>query len=229
MTEQVIIGAFSAATGEQYAQRRQTCLDTWIPTVEDLGAMVVFLLGDPALLAADYRPERHELWLPARDQYLFLPQKTREFCRWAIGHQDAPPWTYLFKCDDDTYIHGPRFAAYEPAGRDYIGNEWKAGVRYASGGAGYWLSRRSAEIVAEQLATDPQATPDDPIWSKTSGPEDMAVGALLRSEEIQFHKDPSFEPWGWRPSATPADNPHLITTHAIEDQAMLTVHRRCGF
>ena len=57
-----------------------------------------------------------------------------------------------------TYVSIPRLKAYDlarpgvPGAPDYVGTEWKPGVGYASGGAGYFLSRKAATIVAETLA-----------------------------------------------------------------------------
>ena len=107
----------------------------------------VFLLGCPTAL----QPElvgTHALVCPCPDDYPSLPQRTRWFCRWALAQND---WDYLFKCDDDTYVSITRLSLYDLAGRDYVGAEWKPGVGYGSGGAGYFLSRKAATAVAERL------------------------------------------------------------------------------
>ena len=102
---------------------------------------------------------------PCPDDYPSLPQRTRWFCRWALAQND---WDYLFKCDDDTYVSITRLSLYDLAGRDYVGAEWKPGVGYGSGGAGYFLSRKAATAVAERL-------------EQPCGAEDALVGQVLRS------------------------------------------------
>ena len=69
--------------------------------------------------------------------------------------------------------------------------EWRPGVGYASGGAGYFLSRKAAAIVAERLASYP------------TGAEDLLVGRVLKDAGIELSIDPRFVPFG-SPDAAPA-------------------------
>ena len=139
----ILIGALSAW---KYPERRRRCLATWMRDADALGVPAVFLLGCPTAVA----PEQigpHALVLPCPDDYASLPQRTMWFCRWATQYSVlGTQWDYLFKCDDDTYISIPRLLAFDPAGRDYIGAEWRPGVGYGSGGAGYFLSRRPRQL-----------------------------------------------------------------------------------
>ena len=57
--------------------------------------------------------------------------------------------------------------SYDLAGRDYVGAEWRPGVGYGSGGAGYFLAGPAAAIVAERL-------------THTTGVEDLLVGKSAR-------------------------------------------------
>jgi hypothetical protein len=125
------------------------------------------------------------------------------------------PWDYLFKCDDDTYISLPRLMAVDPAGRDYIGAEWRPGVGYASGGAGYILSRRAVSIVAERLESYP------------TGAEDLLVGQVLRAAGIEFSVDPRFVPFG-SPDRRPCADNDLITLHAAAEELVLASHGETG-
>ena len=160
----ILIGALS---GWAYAERRERCLSTWMADAYELTTPAFFLLGCPTCK----HPEQlgpHHLALPCPDDYPSLPQRTRWFCQWALnlpspsgrgaGGEGLARWDYLFKCDDDTYVSIPRLLAYADSflspntshlSPDYIGAEWKPGVKYASGGAGYFLSRKAAAIVAE--------------------------------------------------------------------------------
>ena len=158
-------------------------------------ARSVFLIGVPELQAPELAGRY--LLLPGPSDYRSLPQRTRAFCQWAISRDD---WDYLFKCDDDTYVSIPRLIRY-PLTADYIGAEWAPGVRYASGGAGYFLSRKAAEAVARHL-------------TQKEGPEDVYVRDALASQGIPFTKDQRFVALG-NEELRPRANNDLITLHAV--------------
>jgi hypothetical protein len=210
----ILIGALS---GWKYHERRRRCLATWIRDAEEMGVESVFLLGGSTVVA----PERigpNALVCPCPDDYPSLPQRTRWFCRWATEYSvPSTQWDYLFKCDDDTYVSIPRLLAYvdcELGGRDYVGAEWRPGVGYGSGGAGYFLSRKAAAIVAERLV---QAT----------GPEDMLVGQILRAAGAAFSIEPRLIPMGSMERRPKREN-RLITLHGVEADAFLAAHEETG-
>jgi hypothetical protein len=219
----ILIGALS---GWAYADRRERCLSTWMADGDALGVQSVFLLGCPTAAAPELIGP-YALALPCPDDYPSLPQRTAWFCRWALnlpspsavlsggrgaGGEGAllpspsgrgaggEGWDYLFKCDDDTYVSIPRLKAYDLAGRDYVGAEWKPGVGYASGGAGYFLSRRAATIVAETLAI-------------THWAEDLHVGNALRAAGIPLSIEPRLVPFASMERRPRRDN-DLLTLHA---------------
>lgn len=208
----IIIGALSGAA---MSDRRAQCRATWMADAAAVGCDAVFLLG------SERGPELNgdELHLPCPDAYWNLTQRTRWFCEWALSRDG---WDYLFKCDDDTYVSIPRLLAYHTAGRDYIGAEWKEGVKYGSGGAGYFLSRRASEVVARQLR-------------HVGGAEDRLVGRILRRHQIYLSVEPRFVPYataggdanrlsgGW----PRADN-DLITGHQPTPEAWLQAHAATG-
>ena len=199
----ILIGALSA---RDYKDRRQNCLETWVVAARAMGMDTRFLIGDSSL--AQLQDDGTTLWLPVPDDYPSLPQKTQAFCAWALGRTD---WDYLLKCDDDTAICASRLAEYDTAGKDYIGAEWRQGVDYGSGGAGYFLSRRAAEIVAERLR-------------HTVGPEDLLVGDVLRAAGIHLFKDGRFVPFGTI-AHRPALSNDLITAHAVGREVFEAIHR----
>jgi hypothetical protein len=201
----ILIGALSAAS---YDDRRQNCLDTWMVTAAEVGIDAVFLLGDPGL--SEPKREERNLWLPVPDEYQDLPQKTQAFCVWAISR---PDWDYLFKCDDDTAISIRRLLAYPTNGADYIGAKWKPSVTYASGGAGYLLSREAARIVSEGLR-------------RTRGPEDLFVGEVLLEAGLDLRTEPKFIPWG-KMHHRPAAGNGYITAHAVGREVFEAVHAEC--
>lgn len=141
--------------------------------------------------------------LDCADDYASLPFKTQAICRWAMERE----YDFIFLCDDDTYCCVPRLMGSDFHRYDYTG--WFVrcvscepdeddhctcvtgeGLRlhsYASGGSGYWLSRRSMGIVAAaDFAKDP-LRPDSPEPS-TRG-EDLQVGWALGRAGVKCHRD----------------------------------------
>ena len=160
----ILIGALS---GWAYAERRQRCLSTWMADAYELKTPAFFLLGCPTCK----HPEQlgpHHLALPCPDDYPSLPQRTRWFCQWALnlpspsgrgglpaaGARAWPAGTTSSNATTTPTSASPACSPTPPSShltpprRDYIGAEWKPGVKYASGGAGYFLSRKAAAIVA---------------------------------------------------------------------------------
>jgi hypothetical protein len=195
----ILIGALS---GWKHHERRGRCLATWMADGDAMGVRSVFLLGCPTAEAAE-EIGCHHLVLPCPDDYASLPQRTRLFCQWALSTEYSAlstHWDYLFKCDDDTYVSIPRLLAYDLAGRDYVGAEWRPGAAYGSGGAGYFLSRKAAATVADRL-------------TMPSGAEDLLVGQVLRAAGIPLSIEPRFVPFG-SAARRPARSNDLITCHA---------------
>ncbi len=174
-------------------------------------ARSVFLIGIPELKTPEL--VGRYLLLPGPSDYRSLPQRTRAFCQWAISRDD---WDYLFKCDDDTYVSISRLVRY-PLAADYIGAEWTPRVRYASGGAGYFLSRKAAEVVAERM-------------TQKEGPEDVYVRDVLASQGIPFTQDQRFVAIGNEELRPRADN-DLITLHCVPSvpaALFYKTHQECG-
>jgi hypothetical protein len=191
-----VIGALSAQT---YEQRRQACLATWAKQNGRDDVEIVFLVGNgPSSLPAR---EGHLLRCPCPDDYQSLPQKTRWFCLWALLNYD---FEYLFKCDDDTYVDIDRLLACG-ASADYVGHDIAG---FASGGAGYLLSRRAATAVVAQML-------------ERTGPEDVLVQKALAQAGIGFTPDPRFYPWNDR---APAGDNDLVTSHYCGPDLMPIVH-----
>jgi hypothetical protein len=195
--ETILIGLLSC-----HAHRERDLLveQTWKPVAESLGMRVVFLVGDgrhaPATwLDGDY------LHCPCKDDYLSLPAKSHAFFQWALTQ---PDWQTVLKADDDSLIIPERLAALDMQGVDYRGVEWKPGVNYGSG-AGYLLSRRAVEIVAERMV-------------ETHGSEDMIAGKHLRRAGIPLTKDARVDPWGKCP---PTPENDIVITHKLDRERWL--------
>jgi hypothetical protein len=207
----VIVGILTCG---QTTARRQACNATWVRRLKaSPNVRVVFLVGANNVEA---KLEADILNLPCKDDYDSLVYKTKEFCRWALT-QD---FDYLFKCDDDTFVVADRFLKYDPCGRDYIGIDPsdQANPRFASGGAGYWLSRDAVEIVArmnvEQVISETALNG----WA-----EDYSVYWVLK-EKFALHNDLRFQPWNL-PHTFPKSSNEIITTHYIQPSEMHRLDR----
>ena len=144
-----------------------------------------------------YVPKADEVLLPCPYDFKHLPFKVREICYWTLDCD----YDYLFKVDTDTYVDIPRLLASGFEQHDYIGTPFTVGdLAYASGGAGYWVSRRAMCF----LATAAIATPWDDIW----------VGQTLREYGIPLHIDTRYN----------VCSPHDFSSGPRPDNDSITSH-----
>jgi glycosyltransferase involved in cell wall biosynthesis len=136
--------------GAQQAQR-----DTWIKDLTGYGIDYRFFLGRPTIAG-----DSDEVFLDVDDDYKSLSFKTQQICRWAIDHG----YESLYKTDTDTLVNPRNLITSRFEQHDYMGSEnedytpvayrlRKGGhpgsrIQFASGGAGYWLSRKSMSAVS---------------------------------------------------------------------------------
>jgi hypothetical protein len=108
--------------------------DTWLRDVP-AGTDYKFFLGNPAGAA-----EPDEVFLNVGDTLQDLTHKTVEMYRWSVENE----YDYVLKVDLDTFVR-PQ-AWLESDFRDF---DWTGGQNsfFASGGAGYVLSRRAMQAV----------------------------------------------------------------------------------
>jgi hypothetical protein len=137
-----------------------------------------------------------EVILACADSYEWLPWKTQAICRWAQGLD----YDYLFKCDTDTLINPWMLAPSCFQQPEYMGGENEddspyGRIQFASGGAGYWLSKKALTIVANA----------DNIQTNA---EDVFVAHALRSEGI---KPVFYQGYRWRPGASVDKD--MVTLH----------------
>lgn len=130
------------------AEQRAACRSTWLAELP-AGVCGYFFFGGAACRTLT---EPDVVTLPAGDSYAELPAKTRAMFAYALS---IPGWQWLFKCDDDSYIHLPRLIAYLHGAANALHG---GPTRYGgpSGGAGYALPR----TLVEALLADPRF-PDD--------------------------------------------------------------------
>jgi len=168
--QDILIGVLSAAP---YDHRRNLVRETWGADCDRVGIEYHFLIGDNVEAPEQnvLFPDFHLWILNCPDAYQFLPQKTRLFCHRAL---QFPNWKWLLKTDDDAFLSIPRLLRFTPPG-EYVGAEWQEGVGYGSG-AGYFISRRAAEILAEKMRIK-------------AGAEDLIAGVILKANGIKLTID----------------------------------------
>jgi len=177
----------------------QSVRETWIKDIPQ-GVDYKFFLGNPDIPVLD-----DEVVLNVEDSIEYLSLKVREACRWALSYD----YDFLFKCDLDTLVRPvllmqSGFEKHDYSGGHYVSRE------FASGGSGYWLSKKSMGIVVDEVK-------EEEPW------EDVYVARALLRHGIEVHDNPQhkFMPGamldertiaihlssvkGWGEKATPED------------------------
>jgi len=192
-------------SARHYHQRRDACERTWFSSLTaSEGVEAVFVLGGGRSLRQSYRAG-HMLTVPCADDYQSLPQKVYWFLRWALETFD---FQWIFKCDDDTYVHVRRLLAYDIGQHDYLGSDVGG---YASGGAGYFLSAAAARKLGPDLRR------------RITGAEDLIVGEALRKHGYALRSTRLLAPY-FDEGRYPAPSNHLITGHHVTPGKMLEIH-----
>lgn len=216
----ILIAIFTCA---DHSMRRHLLYQTWLPIARQTSDLDTrFIFGTPSrfALGAD------EIELPAHEGYINLPLKTFELLKYFVAQGE---WDYLFKCDDDTYLHPTRLrelilnlnslslpeTVYLGA-LAYPGDAWTAEPPYASGGAGYLLSRKAVELIGAKFWQAMHTPYPD-------GAEDLIVGRAAHFADVSLIPNSLFVPYGdERHRPLPTNN--LITTHQISDKLFLQTH-----
>lgn len=154
---------------------------TWGRDVPQFATLKFFVGGGNI----EYHPGNHadEINLRCLDDYDSLPSKTKEICQWSLSHG----YSFTFLCDVDTYLipsklfrtdfqnfdYSGRFGTEHPIGKTFRFRDGRNRTHlkchpWASGGFGYFLSRKAVAIIAEKAPT---------LWA-----EDMHVGDTLGPE-----------------------------------------------
>jgi hypothetical protein len=161
----------------------ETIRGTWARDLKALGVETYFFVGTDPSQQDTRRCRRYvsnEVVVDCKDDYESLPVKTRRICQWTMGKT----FERVFLCDTDTYINARAFLSSEFKWYDYAGwfkNDKVPGCApfsytdaygsypecraWASGGWGYFLSRRAADVIASTPPT---------FWA-----EDFQVGQTL--------------------------------------------------
>jgi hypothetical protein len=201
MVRKKLIVAIESA--EAFVDRQSLCRDGWVkmfggrhPDVD-----IFFVVGNG--WSSSYRDDQDVVHVPAVDLYEWLPQKTQQLFKYVLRNYD---FDFLFKCDDDTFVHLDRLVGMLGDGHDFVGaiNTWFAGDKsyYAEGGAGYLLSRKAVALAYDNLSSD-----------KLQGPEDVYVSLALRDAGVQLIPTSRFNQFEL---VVPTANNAQVTCHYIK-------------
>lgn len=143
--------------------------------------------------------------LKVPDDYGHLPEKTKAICGMVKDHD------FCFLTDTDSYVSIPKLLASGYEAHDYIGYRLE-GKDYASGGAGYWLSRKAMQVVA---SCDP---------SRFTA-EDEMVGTVLKEAGIKLHHDPRYALYRDVLPTNDVISRHLSSRGPYQIEFMYAAHR----
>lgn len=171
--------------------------------------------GRPFTMPAPPARVANEVWLDVEDWLHSLAAKAEAIIRWALERE----YDFMFKCDDDAYVHLPRLLASGFEKFDYVGfpvtNNWHGfSAHYAQGGTGCWMSRRAMQAFLEF------AEPAEPFLNC----EDIRTGRAIERAGIPLEGDRRYEPYlGTRRAPAPAND--VITTHKCRPDCMRSIYR----
>lgn len=150
-----------------------------------------------------------EVFLDCDDSYVGLPQKVRLICCWALDHG----FSWLYKCDDDTFCFVDRLLSGEFEKHDQVGFKLPGEHTYIVGGPGYTLSTPAMMAVSRDTVT--------------GHAEDLWVGSTLRKYGLDRHRDLRFLS-GLSNHYIDVDrlpaNHNYIGLHAVTKEGMLKLH-----
>ncbi len=211
-----------SAQGADFEAKRRACRESWLTPrpvgVWDHDPDYLFAIGGADAKHREGAVVDDVLFLPIPDDYASLPLKTWAACRWILANR--PDVSHVFKCDDDTVVHVDRLMDSGFEEHDYVGHVHAPpyavdnnGILYAHGGAGYWLSRRAMQLVADFGPPTSGGHPDPkhPI-------EDGTVARILLRSGISPASDPRYrraKADGW-----PTPQNQFITGHQATPREM---------
>lgn len=211
--------AIPTKTKPYYAERFKACQETWLK-----GLFVADNCGN----MGSWQPQNGEPWVAYKvfsDSDLGLdendprvPQyRTKLMAKYA--HDNG--YEFMLRIDADAYCYVNRLPASGFEKYDYVRNgldytkhlEVDRGRRTAHGGAGFILSRKAMEIVANW---EPFPQSAGIYW------DDIGTGELLWKHGIHYHKDSRFLDKGdghFNADKLPKDHGY-VTLHPVEPEQL---------
>lgn len=173
---------------------------------------------------------RDSVILPVQDDYGHLTYKTQSSLRWAAARN----YDFVFRCFPDTYVKVNRLMGCAFQSFDYYGDFRSEGnpvnlqqsLNYASGGAGYWLSKKAYIRLLD--------APVLGVWRDDVTPhaEDLWVGNRLgQSAPLLYCDDRRFVNHGsryWPNPSNDAITAHLSCPECYFKAIMYAAHAASG-
>lgn len=194
MTKQKILIAILSCHALRHYEQAQR--DTWIRDIPS-GIDYKFFIGSPVV---DEEPD--EVIMEVGDDLQSLTQKMKATFRWSLNKK----YDFVFKCDLDTLVRPALLLSSGFENHDYSGGQ---NGFFASGGAGYWLSRDARELVVSDVRNQGQA--EDVHTAQAVLDHGKALhadvrykyfpGATLTPDTISYHLSSvrgwgaKYEPW----------------------------------
>jgi hypothetical protein len=192
----ILIGICSC---HRYDNRRNAARATWLRALSPGTAAAFFVgVGESSDCADVVR-------LPVADDYQHLSTKVHCFYRYALEHYS---FDFVLKCDDDTYVCVDRLVHLPREGVDFLGSEELDHSGFASGGAGYLLSRRMLEHVVR-----------DPVGPRQD--EDVVFSGRARASGLRCESSGLLKGFG---NQFPEPCNAIITGHWCGPFEMVRVH-----
>lgn len=162
---------FAILSCHSLQQYEPSLRETWIKELPGIDHK--FFLGLPSL-SSPLLPD--EVLLEVDDSFQGITEKSVAMHRWALEHG----YDYVVKVDLDTFVRPVELLQSGFEQFDYTGGQNTQGVAFASGGSGYWLSRRALQIVVDAKITPGPA-------------EDLHVATVLNDQGITLHADNRYQ------------------------------------
>lgn len=126
-----------------------------------------------------------EVFLDCPDDYDSLPKKVQKIYQYAVENN----YDYVFKVDCDSFVFVDRLLSSNFNQHDFVGRRNDCSNGYASGGPGFWLSKKAFEIIAKQSDFP------DPADDRWVGQVllDHGIVCFNDSRYILSYKNPNFE------------------------------------
>jgi hypothetical protein len=175
----ILIAILSCHALRHYEQAQR---DTWIKDIPP-GVDYKFFLG-----RSNTSRGADEVFLNVGDAFSDITEKAVAVFEWVLAHD----YDFVFKADLDTLVRPVALLASGFEHHDYVGGQ---NSFFASGGAGYWLSRKAMQLaVSKPIAPGPT--------------EDVHVAQAVLDGGLKLHPDSRYK---FYPGATLDDG--TLTYH----------------
>ena len=200
-SDPVCTGGHGVVSDRADLTRKLTCMETWVPRVEEHGHEVIFFQGGADKVEFDALHKTLHVTESDSYDYFYLKQenlpslmlkKLQQAIKWALENRD---FDYVLRIDDGSYVNAFKLPTiYEVLeGKDVV---WSG----AGGGGGIFFSRKACKKLVEYENTEHSI-------------EDLAIfnSPVVQDEEI-FSK---------------AGTPLMIPSYIIGEE-LFTMHYTCG-